>query len=34
MKWHVRHLWIALALAALLLLVATIAVGIRSGTMP
>jgi hypothetical protein len=31
MKWHIRHLWIALAIAALLLLVATIAVGIRAG---
>jgi hypothetical protein len=30
MKWHIRHLWIALAAAALLLL-ATIAVGIRAG---
>lgn len=30
MKWHIRHLWIALAVAVLLLLVATIAVGIRS----
>jgi hypothetical protein len=34
MKWHIRHLWIALAVAALLLLVATIAVGIRAGTAP
>jgi hypothetical protein len=32
MKWHIRHLWIALAVAALLLLVATIAVGIRAAT--
>ncbi len=32
MKWHVRHLWIALAVAVLLLLIARIAVGIRSGT--
>jgi hypothetical protein len=32
MKWHIRHLWIALAVAALLLLVATIAVGIRATT--
>lgn len=31
MNWHVRHLWIVLAVAALLLLVATIAVGIRAG---
>ena len=34
MKWHVRHLWIALAVAAVLLLVATIAVGIRTGAAP
>jgi hypothetical protein len=33
MKWHIRHLWIALAIAALLLLVATIAVGIRAGAL-
>jgi hypothetical protein len=31
MKWHVRHLWIALIVAGLLLLVATIAIGIRAG---
>jgi hypothetical protein len=31
MKLHIRHLWIALAVAMLLLLVATIAVGIRAG---
>lgn len=31
MNWHVRHLWIALAVAAVLLLVATIAIGIRAG---
>ncbi len=31
MKWHIRHLWIALAVAGLLLLVATIAVGIHAG---
>jgi len=29
MKWHVRHLWVALIVAALLLLVASIAFGIR-----
>jgi hypothetical protein len=34
MKWHIRHLWIALVVAALLLLVATIAVGIRAGAVP
>ncbi len=34
MKYHVRHLWTALILAALLLLVATIAVGIRTGAVP
>jgi hypothetical protein len=32
MKWHMPHLWIALAIAGLLLLVATIAVGIHAGT--
>jgi hypothetical protein len=31
MKWHIRHLWIALAVAALLLLVATI---VRTGSVP
>jgi hypothetical protein len=31
MKWHVRHLWMALVVAALLLLVATIAFGIHAG---
>jgi len=34
MKWQIRHLWMALALAALLLLVATIAVGIHTGAIP
>jgi hypothetical protein len=34
MKWHVRHLWMALIVAALLLLVATIAVGVRTGSVP
>ena len=34
MKWHIRHLWIALIVAAVLLLVATIAVGIRLGSGP
>lgn len=33
MNWHVRHLWIVLAVAALLLLIATIAVGIHAGAM-
>lgn len=31
MKLHIRHLWIVLIVAALLLLVATIAVGISVG---
>jgi hypothetical protein len=34
MKWRVRHLWMALIVAALLLLVATIAVGVRTGSVP
>jgi hypothetical protein len=34
MKWHVRHLWMALIVAAVLLLVATIAIGIRAGSVP
>jgi len=34
MKWHARHLWVALIAAALLLLVASIAFGIRSGAAP
>ncbi len=34
MKWHIRHLWMALIVAAVLLLVATIAVGIRAGSVP
>jgi hypothetical protein len=29
---HVRHLWIALLVAAVLLLVATIAIGVRAGS--
>jgi hypothetical protein len=33
MKFRVRHLWIALILAAILLLIATIARGISSGTL-
>jgi uncharacterized membrane protein len=33
-KWHIRHLWIALAVAVLLLLIATIAVGLRAGAGP
>jgi len=33
MKFRVRHLWIALILAAILLLIATIARGIGSGTL-
>jgi hypothetical protein len=33
MKLHVRHLWLALIVAAILLLIATIARGIRSGTL-
>lgn len=34
MKLHVRHLWVAFIVAALLLLVARIAFAIRSGTLP
>jgi hypothetical protein len=34
MKWRVRHLWMALIVAALLLLVATIAIGVRTGSVP
>lgn len=30
MKLHMRHLWIVLIVAALLLLIATIAVGLRT----
>jgi uncharacterized membrane protein len=33
MNWHIRQLWLALAVAALLLLVATIAVGIHAGAL-
>ena len=33
MKFQTRHLWIVLIVAALLLLVATIAVGIRGGAL-
>jgi hypothetical protein len=31
MKLHMRHLWVVLIVAALLLLIATIAVGLRTG---
>lgn len=31
MNLHIRHLWIALIVAAVLLLVATIAIGVRAG---
>jgi hypothetical protein len=33
MKLHARHLWIALIVAAILLLIATIARGIHAGTL-
>ncbi len=31
MKLHIRHLWIALIVAAILFLVATVAIGVRGG---
>lgn len=34
MKWHIRHLWTVLIVAALLLLVATIAFGIHARGAP